>query len=116
MNVTLQTWLVPILLWVAALAFAGVAIAREPGLIRREFVIDRLLRYLFLFPLGVMSVWAFVGHVFFPERSARRSAGRRARSNTRSASPISGSALPVFTRPSPVLGRAWPFLSLPCAF
>ena len=84
MNGTLQRWLVPILLWVAALAFAGVAIAREQGPIRREFVMDRLLRYLFLFPLGVMSVWAFVGHVFFPERSARRSAGRRARSNTRS--------------------------------
>jgi hypothetical protein len=45
MNVTLQTWLVPLLLWVAALAFAGVAIAREPGPIRRDFVIDRLLRF-----------------------------------------------------------------------
>ena len=70
MNVTLQTWLVPLLLWVAALAFAGVAIAREPGPIRRDFVIDRLLRYLFLLPLGVMSLWAFLGHVFFPEQSA----------------------------------------------
>ncbi|MGH6865763.1 MAG: DUF6790 family protein [Methyloceanibacter sp.] len=29
-----------------------------------------LLRYLFFFPLGVRSLWAFVGHVFFPERSA----------------------------------------------
>jgi hypothetical protein len=70
MDVTLQTWLVPLLLWVAALAFAGVAIAREPGPIRRDFVIDRLLRYLFLLPLGVLSLWAFVGHVFFPEQSA----------------------------------------------
>jgi hypothetical protein len=70
MDVTLQTWVMPILLWVAALAFAGVAVAREPGPVRREFVIDRLLRYLFLFPLGVMGLWAFLGHVFFPERSA----------------------------------------------
>ena len=69
-NVTLQTWLVPLLLWVAALAFAGDAIAREPGPIRREFVIDRLLRYLFLLPLGVMGLWAFIGHVFFPEQAA----------------------------------------------
>jgi hypothetical protein len=36
----------------------------------RGFVIDRLSRYLFLFPLGIQGVWAFVGHVFFPERSA----------------------------------------------
>ena len=70
MNLTLQTWLVPLLLWVAALAFAGVAIAREPGPVRREFVIDRLLRYLFLLPLGVMSLWAFLGHVFFFAQSA----------------------------------------------
>lgn len=70
MDVTLQTWLMPILLWVAALAFAGVAIAREPGQIRREFVIDRLLRYIFLLPLGVMGLWGFLGHVFFPAQSA----------------------------------------------
>jgi hypothetical protein len=68
-DVTLQTWLVPLLL-VAALAFAGVAIAREPGPIRREFVIDRLLHYLFLLPLGALSLWAFIGHVFFPAQSA----------------------------------------------
>jgi hypothetical protein len=36
----------------------------------RGFVIDRLLRYLFLFPLGLQGLWAFLGHVFFPERSA----------------------------------------------
>ncbi len=69
-SVTLQTWLMPILMWVATLAFAGIAIARGPRPIRREFVIDRLLRYIFLFPLGIMSLWGFVGHVFFPEKSA----------------------------------------------
>jgi hypothetical protein len=65
-----QVSLVPILLWVAALLCAGVAIWLEPRPIVRGFVIDRLLRYLFLFPLGLQGVWAFLGHLFFPERSA----------------------------------------------
>jgi hypothetical protein len=28
------------------------------------------LRYLLVFPLGLLGLWAFVGHVFFPARSA----------------------------------------------
>ena len=43
---------------------------REPRPVPRGFVIDRLLRYLFLFPLGVQGLWAFVGHVFFAEQAA----------------------------------------------
>ena len=65
-----QVSLVPILLWVAALPCAGVAMWREPRPVPRGFVIDRLLRYLFLFPLGVQGLWAFVGHVFFAEQAA----------------------------------------------
>ncbi len=62
--------LVSILLWVAALASAGVTVWRAPRPIIESFVIDRLLRYLFLFPLGVQGIWAFIGHVFFAERAA----------------------------------------------
>jgi hypothetical protein len=58
-----QVSLVPILLWVAALACAGIAVWREGRPVLRGFVIDRLLRYLFLFPLGIQGLWAFVGHV-----------------------------------------------------
>jgi len=65
-----QVSLVPILLWVAALAAAGIAIWRGPRPITRGFVVDRLLRYLFLFPLGLQGLWGFVGHVFFPLQSA----------------------------------------------
>ena len=65
-----QVSLVPILLWVAALACAGIAILREPRPVLQSFVVDRLLRYLFLFPLGVQGLWAFIGHVFFPQQSA----------------------------------------------
>jgi hypothetical protein len=65
-----QVALVPILLWVAALACAGIAVWREPRPVLRGFVIDRLLRYLFLFPLGIQGLWAFIGHVFFAEQAA----------------------------------------------
>ena len=65
-----QVSLVPILLCVAALACAGIAIWRGPRPVTRGFIIDRLLRYLFVFPLGLQGLWAFVGHVFFPARSA----------------------------------------------
>lgn len=62
--------LVPVLLWVAALLCAGVAIWRGKRPVMRGFVIDRLLRYLFLFPLGLQGLWAFVGHVFFADEAA----------------------------------------------
>jgi Na+/melibiose symporter-like transporter len=65
-----QVSVVPILLWVAALACAGIAIWREPRPLPRGFAVDHLLRYLFLFPLGIQGLWAFLGHVFFPARSA----------------------------------------------
>ncbi len=66
----LQVSLVPILVWVAAIACWGIAVWRGPRPMMQAFVIDRLLRYVFIFPLGVASLWAFVGHVFFPERAA----------------------------------------------
>jgi Na+/melibiose symporter-like transporter len=65
-----QVSLVPILLWLAALVAAALAIWQGPRPIDRSFVIDRLLRYLFLFPLGLLGLWAFIGHVFFGKQSA----------------------------------------------
>jgi uncharacterized protein DUF6790 len=65
-----QVTLVPILLWLAALASAAVAIWQGPRPVDRSFAIDRLLRYLFVFPLGLLGLWAFLGHVFFAEQSA----------------------------------------------
>jgi hypothetical protein len=63
-------WYVPILVWVAALVFAAIAIARAPRPLSVAVIIDKLLRYLFFFPLGVQGLWAFVGHVVFPEEAA----------------------------------------------
>jgi hypothetical protein len=65
-----QVTLVPILLWLAALAATGIAVWRGPRPVDQGLAIDRLLRYVFLFPLGVQGLWAFVGHVFFPQESA----------------------------------------------
>lgn len=62
--------LVPVLLWGLALICTGFAVWREGPPVLRDFVVDRLLRYLFLFPLGIQGLWAFIGHVFFPDRAA----------------------------------------------
>jgi Na+/melibiose symporter-like transporter len=65
-----QVSLVPILVWAAAILCWGLAVWLGPRPVMSAFVIDRLLRYLFIFPLGLAGLWAFVGHVFFPERAA----------------------------------------------
>ena len=65
-----QVALVPILAWVAAVACWGIAVWRGPRPSPRWFAVDRALRYIFIFPLGLLGIWAFVGHVMFPLRSA----------------------------------------------
>lgn len=65
-----QISLGPILFWVAALAATAIAVWRGPRPIARDFVIDRLLRYLLVFPVGLQGLWGFVGHVFFPAQQA----------------------------------------------
>lgn len=62
--------IVPIAAWAAALLAAAIAVVRGPRPIAHGFVADRLLRYLFFFPVGLVGLWAFMGHVFFPERAA----------------------------------------------
>jgi hypothetical protein len=69
MGVTEQIWLFPIAAYFAAGLCAAIAVLRTPSP-TGEIVIDKLVRYLFIFPLGVQGLWAFVGHVVFPERSA----------------------------------------------
>lgn len=62
---------VPVLSWVLALVAAAIAVARGPRPITWPFVADRLLRYLLLFPVGLMGLWAAFGHLVFPEQAAR---------------------------------------------
>lgn len=62
---------VPLMSWGLALVLAAFAVARAPCPWPPGLVADRLLRYLFLAPLGLMGLWAFLGHVFFAAEAAR---------------------------------------------
>jgi Na+/melibiose symporter-like transporter len=62
--------IIPVLSWVAALAGAAIAIASGPRPVAGAFVLDRLLRYAFIFPVGLMGFWAALGHIVFPARVA----------------------------------------------
>jgi hypothetical protein len=62
--------IVPVLSWVAALVGAAIAVASGPRPVTGGFVLDRLLRYAFLFPVGLMGLWAALGHIVFPARVA----------------------------------------------
>jgi Family of unknown function (DUF6790) len=63
--------LVPIIAWLAALLAAGIAVGRGHRPHTLGFIADRLLRAVLVFPLGLMSLWAAFGHIFFPEMAAR---------------------------------------------
>jgi len=63
--------IVPVLSWVAALAGAAIAIASGPRPVAPAFVLDRLLRYAFIFLVGLMGLWAALGHIVFPARVAQ---------------------------------------------
>ncbi len=63
--------IVPVLSWIAALAGAAIAIAKAPRPVPRAFVLDRLLRYAFVFPVGSMGLWGALGHIAFPVRVAQ---------------------------------------------
>ena len=63
--------IIPVLSWVAALAGAAIAIVSGPRPVAGAFVLDRLLRYAFIFPVGSMGLWASFGHIAFPLRAAQ---------------------------------------------
>jgi hypothetical protein len=62
---------VPIIAWIAAILAAAIAIAREQRPLSLPFAADRLLRAVLFFPLGLMSLWAALGHIFMPEIAAK---------------------------------------------
>lgn len=61
---------VPLLSWGVALALAGFFVWRGPRPISVGNIIEQLLRYILLLPVGLMGLWAFLGHVFYPATSA----------------------------------------------
>lgn len=62
---------VPILSWSAALLFAVVATLKAPAPRGPLLWARKLLAGLNLFPVGLMGLWAALGHIAFPEQSAR---------------------------------------------
>ncbi len=60
----------PVVMWVAALVVAILMTLRGPRPIKAAALFEQLLRYILLFPVGIMGLWAFTGHVFFAERTA----------------------------------------------
>lgn len=61
---------VPLLAWLAAIVAAIVMVLRGPRPITIVRVVEQLLRYILAFPVGLMGLWAFMGHVFFAEQAA----------------------------------------------
>lgn len=60
----------PLLMWLAALALAALFVARGPRPVRAGQVVEQLLRYILLLPIGIQGLWGFTGHVFFAEQAA----------------------------------------------
>lgn len=61
---------VPLLAWLAAIVAAILMVLRGPRPITVGRILDQLLRYILAFPVGLMGLWAFMGHVFFAEQAA----------------------------------------------
>ncbi|PZQ78716.1 MAG: hypothetical protein DI549_22085 [Ancylobacter novellus] len=61
---------VPLLAWLAAIVATILMLLRGPRPITVRRIIDQLLRYILAFPVGLMGLWAFMGHVFFAEQAA----------------------------------------------
>jgi hypothetical protein len=92
---------VPVALWGIALICTVIAVRRAPRPISFAFVIERLLRYILIFPLGVQSLCAFACHVFIPEQTAAAIGWKTSPFQYGLASPISASGLRASMPPSP---------------
>nr|WP_246520116.1 DUF6790 family protein [Ancylobacter lacus] len=54
----------------AALAAAGIALWRGPRPPGMGRIVEALLRSILVFPVGLMGLWGFLGHVFFADQAA----------------------------------------------
>lgn len=62
--------IIPVAAWLAALVVGSVALLRGPRPLTAARVADVLLRWIFVFPVGLMSLWGALGHVAFPQIAA----------------------------------------------
>ncbi|MEW6255844.1 MAG: DUF6790 family protein [Pseudomonadota bacterium] len=60
----------PITMWVLAIFFGGVSFGRAPKPRSARTLFEALIRYIMLFPVGIMGLWGALGHLAFPEQTA----------------------------------------------
>jgi Family of unknown function (DUF6790) len=60
----------PLLCWVMALVAIAIALALGPKPLTRPAIVEEALRYMFVFPLGVMGLWGFVGNSLLGQETA----------------------------------------------
>lgn len=65
-----MVFLVPVLSYAAVILCAAMAFARAPAPRPPRHLATVLLRYVNLFPVGLMGLWGAVGHLIFPARAA----------------------------------------------
>jgi hypothetical protein len=61
---------VPLFAYVMVLVCVAITCLRAPKPLQTSLVADAVQRYTLLIPLGLMGLWGFLGHVFFPEQAA----------------------------------------------
>lgn len=61
---------VPLIAWALAVVVGLLMALRGPGPVTLGRIVDQLLRYILVFPVGLMGLWAFMGHVFFADQAA----------------------------------------------
>ncbi|MFL9827491.1 DUF6790 family protein [Rhodoplanes sp. SY1] len=62
--------IVPVASWLAALVAAAVVLVRRPRPLHADVAADVLLRWILVFPVGLMGLWAALGHIAFPAQAA----------------------------------------------
>lgn len=60
----------PIVMWALALFATGVAYGRTPTPRPKATLANLFVRYLMLFPVGIMGLWGALGHLGFPAQTA----------------------------------------------
>ena len=61
---------VPLIAYAAAVLLAALSFARKPAPRRPLDLARALLRYINLFPVGLMGLWGALGHLVFPAQAA----------------------------------------------
>lgn len=62
--------IIPVAAWLAALVVASVVLLRGPRPLTAARVANVLLRWIFVVPVGLMSLWGALGHIAFPQIAA----------------------------------------------